>query len=54
MLKKCLLKHNIEGKIKGGTEVMGWQGAICKQLLDGLKATRKYCKLIEKALDSTL
>ena len=54
MLRNCLLKHNIEGKIKGGIEVMGWQKAISKQLLDGLKATRKYRKLIEEALDRTL
>jgi hypothetical protein len=35
--RNCLLKHVIEGKIKGRIEVMGRRGRRCKQLLDDLK-----------------
>jgi hypothetical protein len=34
----CLLQQIIEGKIKGGTEVMG----RCRKLLDDLKERRGY------------
>ena len=46
-----LLKHVIEGKRAGRVEVTVRRGWRCKQLLDGLKATRKYWKLKEGALD---
>jgi hypothetical protein len=42
--KNCILKHVIEGKIKG-TEVTVKRGRGCKKLLDGLKEKRGYWKL---------
>jgi hypothetical protein len=42
--RNCLLKHNIEGKIEGETEVLERQGRRRKQLLDDLKVTRGYWK----------
>jgi hypothetical protein len=44
--KNCLLKHVIEGKI----EVTGRRGRRRRQLLHGLKKTRRYWKLKEEAL----
>ena len=35
--RKCLLKHAIEGKIKGRIQATGRRGRRYKQLLDGLK-----------------
>jgi hypothetical protein len=52
--RNCLLRHIIEEKIAGRTEVMGKRGRICKQLLDDLKENKGYCKLKEEALDRTL
>jgi len=46
----CLLKRVTEGK----TEVMGRRGRKCKQLLNDLKETRKYCKFKEEAPDCPL
>jgi hypothetical protein len=37
LLRNCLLKHVIEGKIEGRTEVTGGQGRRRKRLLDDLK-----------------
>jgi hypothetical protein len=51
--RNCVLKHFIEGKIKGRIDVMGRRGRRCK-LLDDLKETRGYYKLKEEALDRTL
>jgi len=48
--RNCLLKHFIEGKIDG----TGRRGRIRKQLLDGLKETRRPWKLKEEALDRTV
>jgi len=48
-----LLKHVIEGKTAGRVEVTVRRGRRNKQLLDGLKATRRYWKLKEGALDRT-
>jgi hypothetical protein len=45
-----LLKHVIEGRI----EMTGRRGRRRKQLLDGLKEKRSYCKLKEEALDRTV
>jgi hypothetical protein len=50
----CLLKHVIEGKIGGGTEVTVRQGERRTQPLEDLKETRGYCKLKEGALDRTV
>jgi hypothetical protein len=52
--RNCLLKHVIEGKIEGRTEMMGGRGRRRKQLLDDLKENRRYWKLKEEALDHTL
>jgi hypothetical protein len=38
--RNCLLKHVIEGKIKGRIEVKGRRGRRCKQLLDDRKEKR--------------
>jgi hypothetical protein len=51
--RNCLLKHVVEGMIKGKTEVMGRRGRTRKQQLDDLKETR-ILKLKEEALDRTL
>jgi hypothetical protein len=51
---KLFIKHVIEGKIEERIEVTGRGGRRCKQLLDGLKETRRYWKLIDDALDSNL
>jgi hypothetical protein len=48
--RNCLLKHVIEGKIDG----IGRRGRRYKQLLDGLKGTRRYWKLKQEALDRIL
>jgi hypothetical protein len=52
--RNCLLKHTIEGKLEGRTEMTGRRGRRRKQLLDGLKKERRYWKLKEEALDRTL
>jgi len=51
--RDCPVKHVIDGKIEGMTEVLGKRGRRCKQLLVGLKQTRKYWKLKAKAADRT-
>jgi hypothetical protein len=51
--RNCLLKHVMEGKIEGRTEVTGRRRRR-KQLLDDLKETRGYWKLKEEALDRTM
>ena len=40
LLRNCLLKHVIEGKIEGRIEVMGRRGRRRKLLLDNLKERR--------------
>jgi hypothetical protein len=52
--RNCLLKHVIEGKLEGRIEMTERRGTRRKQLLDDLKEKRKYWKLKEEALDSTL
>jgi hypothetical protein len=52
--RNCLLKHVIEGKLEGRTEMMGRRGRRRKQLLDDLKEKKRYWKLKEEALDHTL
>ena len=47
--RNCLLKHVIEGKIKGEMEVTRRRGRRCKKLLDDLKDRRGYCHLYEEA-----
>ena len=52
--RNCLLKHVIEGKIKGEMEVTRRQGRRRKKLLDDLKDRRGYSHLKEQALDRTM
>ena len=54
LLRNCLLRYVIEGKIRGLTEVAGRRIERRKQLLDDLNEKRGYCKLKEEALDRTL
>ena len=54
LLRNCLLKQVIEGKIKGEMEVTRRRGRRRKKLLDDLKDRRGYCYLKEKALDRAM
>ena len=51
LLRNCLLKHAIKGKLEGRIEVVGRREWRRKQLLDDLKETRRHRKLKEEALD---
>jgi hypothetical protein len=42
--RDCLIKHAIEGKIEGRMEVTERRGRRRKQLLDGFKEKRRFCK----------
>jgi hypothetical protein len=42
LCRNCLLKHVIEGKIEGKTEVMGRRERRCNYLMDGFKEKREY------------
>jgi hypothetical protein len=48
--RNCLLKHIIEGKIRGTRK----RGRRRKKLLDDLKEARRYWKLEEEAQDRTV
>jgi hypothetical protein len=52
--RNCLLKHIIEGKIEGRTEVTGIRERRREQVLDDRKEKRGCWKLKEEALDRTL
>jgi hypothetical protein len=52
--RNCLLKHVIEGKLEGRTEMTGRRGRKRKQMQDDLKEKRRHWKLKEEALDRTL
>jgi hypothetical protein len=52
--RNCLLKHIIEGKIEGRIERAGRRGRRRKQLPDGVKEKRRYCKLKEAVLGRTV
>jgi hypothetical protein len=54
LLRNCILKHVIEGKIEGRIQVTGRRGRKRKQLLDDLKEKRGYWKLKEEVLDRTM
>ena len=45
LLRNCLLKHVIEGKIEGWIKVTGRRGRGRKQLLDDIKERSGYWKL---------
>ena len=51
--RNCLLQRVMEGKIKGGIEVIEKRGRRRKKLLDDLKDRRGYSHLKEEALDRT-
>jgi hypothetical protein len=48
------LQRVIEGKVKGGIEVIGRRGRRRGKLLDDLKERRGYFQLKEEALDSSM
>jgi hypothetical protein len=53
----CLLQQVIEGKIKGGIELIGRRARRRKKVLDDLddlKERRGYSRLKEEALDRTM
>jgi hypothetical protein len=52
--RNCLLQSVIEGKIKGGIEVMGKRGRRRRKVLDDVKERRGYSHLREEALDRTM
>jgi len=52
--RNCLLQRVIEGKIKGGIEVIGRRGRRRRRLLDDLKERRGYYHLEEETLDRTM
>jgi hypothetical protein len=52
--RTCLLKHVIEGKIEGMTDVTGRQGRRRKHVLDDFKERRRYLKFIAEALHRNL
>jgi hypothetical protein len=52
--RNCLLQWVIEGKIKGGIEVIGRRGRRHRKLLDCLKERGGYCHLKEEGLDRTM
>ena len=52
--RNCLLKHVIEGKLKGEIEVTRRQGRRRKKLLDDLREGRGYSHLKEEALDRNM
>jgi hypothetical protein len=54
LLRNCLLKQVIEGKLEGRIEMTGRRGRRRKQLLDDLKEKKRYWKLNEEALDRIL
>ena len=54
LLRNCLLKQDIEGKIKGEMGVTRRPGRIHKKLLDGLKDGRGFPHLKEEAPDHTM
>jgi hypothetical protein len=54
LCRNCLLRHVIEGKIKGRIDVTGRRGRRRKRLLDVLKERRGYSHLKEEALDRTM
>jgi hypothetical protein len=52
--RNCLVQQVIEGKIKGGIEVIGRRGRRRNKLLDDLKERRGYSHLKEEALDLSM
>jgi hypothetical protein len=53
LLRSCLLRHVIEGKIEERTEVTERRGRRCKHLMDDLRVKIEYWKLKQEALDRT-
>jgi len=47
--RNCFLKPVILGKKEGKIEVRGRRGRRCKQIPDGLREKKGYCKLKQEA-----
>jgi hypothetical protein len=54
LCRDCLLRHVIEGKIKGGIEATWRRGRRRRKLLDDLKEMRGYSHLKNEAADRTV
>jgi hypothetical protein len=54
LLRNCFLGLVIEGKIKGGKEVIGRRGRRRRELLGDLQERRGYPHQEEEALDRTM
>jgi hypothetical protein len=54
LLRNCLLRQVIEGKIKEGIEVILRRGRRRRKLLDELKEMREYSHLKAEALVRTM
>jgi hypothetical protein len=52
--RNCLLQQVIEGKIKGGIEVIWRRGRRRRKLVDDLKERRGYSHFKEEALNRTV
>jgi hypothetical protein len=52
--RNCRLQQVIEGKIKGGIEVIGTRRRRGRKLLDYVKERREYSHLNEETLDRTV
>ena len=52
--RNCLIQRVIEGKIKGGIEVIGRRERRGRKLLDDLRERRGYSHLKEEVLDRTM
>jgi hypothetical protein len=52
--RNCLLRQDIEGKIKVGIEVTGRRGRRSRKLLGDLKEGRGYSHMKEEVLDRTM
>ena len=53
LLINCVLQRVIEGRIKGGIEMIERRRRRRRKLLDGITERRGYCHLKEEALDRT-
>jgi hypothetical protein len=52
--RNCFLRQFIEGKIKGGIEVIGRRGRRRRKLVDDLKEMIGYLHMKEDVLDRTM
>jgi hypothetical protein len=54
LCRNCLLRHVVDGKMKGGIEMTGRRGRRRMKLVDDLKEKRGYSHLKEETLDGTM